>query len=278
MRISPVISFNYNSMPFRGYFDAPEKRKLSVDELLRQESIQPIYYKSASEYIREAYNDPKLVKKIKNKDFECIDTFETYKRTHLPVPITPIGKKCYRGEALLYTPKRLATLKKKKVKTIIDLAKLPDYDILCKLKGFDYYAFPMFLTYLENPPFVTREEFAETHKIPNTRLPDDSEEFAYDNITREFIDKFKEFISVVNKGNFYICCNHGKLRTDAALLMNQYFNPKWDGDKSLKPDAEQIERFGIFYENLTKRDKRDLGFTEEFEKDLCQKLGIKQKK
>ena len=103
--------------------------------------------------------------------------------------------------------------------------------------------------------------------IPNFKL-----------INIQGIDKFKEFISVVNKGNFYICCNHGKLRTDAALLMNQYFNPKWDGDKSLKPDAEQIERFGIFYENLTKRDKRDLGFTEEFEKDLCQKLGIKQKK
>ncbi len=273
MRINQVKLFNYNQVSFSSCYDRPEKES-TLDDLLRKEGDPPKAYKSASEYIREAYNDPKRIKKIKNRDFESINLMENYKRTHLPLPIVPVKKNCYRGEALLYTPKRLTPLKRKGVTTVIDLAKLPDYDILCELKGFDYYAFPIFLTYRDNPPFVTREEYAKTHKIPNTRLPDDSEEFAYDNIAREFIDKFKEFVSVINKGNFYICCNHGKLRTDAALLMNQYFNPKWDGDKSLKPDDEQLEKFRIFYGNLTKRDKRDLGFTEEFEKDLCQKLGI----
>ena len=273
MRIYKVRPFNYSPVSFRGYYDVTEKT-ITVDDLLRKKGDPPPNYKSASQYIREAYSDPKQVKKIKNRDFESIDLLETYKRTHLPLPISKINKNCYRGEALLYTPKRMKELKDKHVTTVIDLAKLPDYDILCDLKGFDYYAFPMFLKYRNNPPFVTREEFAQTHEIPNTHLPDDSEEFAYDNISREFIDKFKEFISVINKGNFYICCNHGIIRTDAALLMNQYFNPKWDGDMSLKPDEEQVEKFKIFYENLTNRDKRDLGFTEEFDQSLRKKLGI----
>ncbi len=274
MRISQVNIYNFNRVSFKANENNYEHR-ITVEELLNDDVSSPRNYQSASDYIRVAYNDPKLIKKIRNKDFECIDMFETYRRTHLPTPIEPVKINCYRGEALLYTPNRLAPLRRKGVDTVIDLANIPDYDILCDLKKFKYYTFPLFNNYLDKPPFITRKEYLKTHKIPNTHLPDDSEEFAYDNEARYFIDNFKKLVSVINKGNFYICCNHGKIRTDAALLLNQYFNPKWDGDTSLKATPEQLEKFKNFYNSLSIRDKRDLGFTQEFEQALCKKLGIK---
>ncbi len=274
MQISPVNLYNKISFgKYSVYYDKRPK-EITVDDLLRKEGDPPNPYKTTREYIREAYADPYLVKKIKDKDFESIDLYETYRRKNIPLPVKKINKNCYRGETLLYTPKRLTALKHKGVKNVIDLANVEDYDILCDLKGFKYYNFPLFLDYRKHPPFVTREQYRQKHQIPDTHLPDDSEEFAYDNEARRFIDDFKELVNVINQGNFYISCDHGRIRTDAALLMNQYFNPKWDGDKSLQPDAEQIVKFKIFYNNLSNRDKRDLGFTEDFDKDLRRKLAI----
>ena len=261
----------YNSVPFRSFTDTTED-KPTVSNPVKNDPA-PVFL-SPSEHLHRAYNDPKLVKKITYKDFESLDTWENYKRTLLPTAIRRIKKNCYRGETLLYTPRRLPPLKSKGVTTVIDLANIPDYDILCNLKGFQYYTFPIFLDYEKKPPFITRQEFAQTHKIPNTHLPDDSEEFAYDNEAREFINSFKDFVSVVNKGHFYICCKYGKLRTNTALLMNQYFNPEWDAHTALQADDEQIEKFKNFYENLSIRGKRDLGFTREFEEKLRKKLGI----
>ncbi len=270
MQIRPISQFNYNrynnQVSFRSCIEEPED--------LYDFGINPEAktYKSIIEVIRDKYNNPTLFDEIEDIAFENIDCLETYRRNYMPMPIDKINKGCYRGEALLFTPQRFVELKKRGIKNVIDVSNMPAYDILCDIKGFKYYCFAMFNTSLEKAPFISREEYAKKHKIPNNRLPDDSEEFAYDNTAREYIDKFKEFVSVINQGNFYLCDNFGAGIADTALLMNQYFNPKWDGDKSLKPDLQQLEKFEIFYENLTARDKRDLGFTEEFEKDLCQKF------
>lgn len=206
-------------------------------------------------------------------NFETIDTWETYVRKKLPVPIKRVGKNCYRGEALLYTPKRMNELKKRGVERVIDLAGLEHYDELCAQKGFDYVAFPIFSECEKNPIFLTREQYEKVVKEswPRVEKYDDNE---FDRKGLQFIKDFKKFVDVINEGKFYICCNRGRVRTNLALLMNQYFNPKWNGDKSLRPDDDEKVLLQEFYYKLSEKDKNDLGFSKEFDNNTRKSLDI----
>ena len=56
--------------------------------------------------------------------------------------------------------------------------------------------------------------------------------------------------------------------------MNQYFNPKWNGDKSLRPDDDEKVLLQEFYYKLSEKDKNDLGFSKEFDNNTRKSLDI----
>lgn len=268
MRINPVTLYNSNQILFK------QKKYDLEDEVVEKPNPRNNLFEvdiigAASKNLKR-HSDRR---ELNLSDFERISLWETYVRTRLPMPITSIGADCYRGEALLYTPKRMNELKARGVKRVIDLAGLEHYDELCKKKGLDYVAFPIFSDYQENPVFLTRDQYAEKMQEYSWGKKgfDDSD---FDEKGLKFIRDFKELVNVINEGKFYICCNHGRIRTNLALLMNQYFNPKWQGDKSLVPNDEEKVLLQEFYYKLSQKDKNDLNFTQEFDDSIREKLDI----
>lgn len=185
--------------------------------------------------------------------------------------ITDIGNNSYKGETLAYTPFKLDILKKKGVERVIDLADLSQYKSVCEAQDLEYYNAKLFYDYYDNPAFKTKEEF---EKIINTRqyYGIDTSNIDYEKDSRKFINDFKEFVKILNKGHFYIGCLHGIGRTTFVLAMNETFNGNWTGRQITSLDNEAKKLMREFYKKLTSQDKADLGFTTEFERKLIEKL------
>ncbi len=224
--------------------------------------------------------DPRITEALRNsilakipKQPEIDTDYEQTYRQFFPTEIRSIGNNSYRGETLAYTPQRLDIMRDKGVKLIIDLVglKIADYQNTCQKHHLEYYYPQMFFNYYDNPAFKTPEEYNRVIDI-NRRYGIDTSNFDYEKNSRKFIEEFKQFVKILNKGNFYIGCNHGVEITNFVLLMNETFNAKWEGEYTAVMDAESQKMLKHFYEKLTPKDKADLGFTPEFEKNLLQKI------
>lgn len=202
-----------------------------------------------------------------------LKSFEEENRAAYPQQITQISDDSYRGETLVYTPYRLKILKEKGLQCVIDLDGIDGYEQLCKDTGVEYNCMPLFGDFCDNPAFVTKDYYENKVLRILESYKFDTAKRDYDALSRDYIEKIKKFISVINRGNFYIGCNHGYYRTNFALLVNQTFNPEWNGDSALKPSAEEQKFLNEFYNKLTPEDKAELGFTENFENELMKKLG-----
>lgn len=66
------------------------------------------------------------------------------------------------------------------------------------------------------------------------------------------------------------------MRTSNILALNSYFNPKWSGKITYPQNEFVLKSMRNMYNNLSDIDKVHLGFTEEFETELKEKLGIEK--
>jgi hypothetical protein len=79
----------------------------------------------------------------------------------------------------------------------------------------------------------------------------------------------------MQNGNIYIGCQYGANDTDIALILNNFFNPLLE-DKcptTIPPnDSDFPIKLNSIYDAFKKSDKKELGWTKEFEKRLIKKL------
>ena len=89
------------------------------------------------------------------------------------------------------------------------------------------------------------------------------------------IDKIVDFIKAMQKGSVYFGCNHGMIRSNRAVTLDYYLNPlQKHGSKG---------GFGLFdyddlldlCDELTPEQKKEMQWTEAFEKELKAKLKSK---
>lgn len=153
-----------------------------------------------------------------------------------------IGNNNSYAGSLYYAVNYFNELKKTKVKTIISLSY--DCSLECKHAGLKYFGFD----------------------IPN------SMKYDYDNLKdqEEIAKNTREFFEVINKGKFFIGCNSGEVKVNKALYFNALLNPKFE-DKNIdiyEMDQKTAWEFLKIHQFLSEKDKKKLGYTQEFEKRI----------
>jgi hypothetical protein len=89
---------------------------------------------------------------------------------------------------------------------------------------------------------------------------------------RKSIEEFIDFINFMQKENVYIGCACGTYRTDFAVVLNSFFNPKAKYNCSNISFANYLKGFENLYHNLTQADKLKLGWSKDFDKHFISKL------
>lgn len=87
-------------------------------------------------------------------------------------------------------------------------------------------------------------------------------------------DALVKFIKTMQKDNVFVGCDFGQKETNFVLLANQYFNPFCKdtvGYSECNEDNPWI-KFIKLLDKLTPEQKKDMGWTEEFEQNLLEKL------
>ncbi|MBO6257321.1 hypothetical protein J6N69_04740 [bacterium] len=88
-------------------------------------------------------------------------------------------------------------------------------------------------------------------------------------------NKLISFIKAMQKEYVYMGCEYGTYKTDAAVMINNLFNPKVKGyckiySPEMISDIPQIA--DEIYLNMTEKDKKELGWTPEFEQQFNKKI------
>ena len=98
-------------------------------------------------------------------------------------------------------------------------------------------------------------------------------EYVYNRLFDEDTEELVEFIKTMQKDNVYVGCQFGQKQTNFVLLANQFFNPM---SKDTKDYAFRNESTWFTFESLcdalTPEQKKEMGWTEEFETKFRQKI------
>lgn len=200
--------------------------------------------------------------------------------TGIPVyNIRPFGEDSYRGQTLEEKPEYLSVLKEAGIERVVDLVGYTYFPEQVEEAGLEYHSFQIGEDFWKNPVFSDKSTYLAMEKrfAANVmELKDDElEEHMkrqsknYDRKVRSFInEEFIPFIQTMQQGYVYIGCEYGKYKTDDALILNSYFNPKAPQNfKYVRYDA-QINHIKNLYNNLTDEDKKRLRFTKEFDDSI----------
>lgn len=176
--------------------------------------------------------------------------------------VCPIGNNSYRGSTLSDSPSSLKILKKAGIKTVIDLAGYgSNYEDETKNAGLDYFRFDM--------------KSSDSH-FQNIWLHS-----VFDNgqgkNDRMFIGEFVKFIQTMQKGYCYIGCEFGTQDTSDALLLYDIFSPKSGNNPDIN-DEDHLDKIKVLYSKLNDKDKKLMGWTEEFDKNFLPKLKPSEEK
>ncbi len=214
---------------------------------------------------------------------EVKSTFEIMQSLPLrnvkPIPTV----QSYRGSTPAGNLAVLPTLKEAGIKKVVDLH---GYDVLaeaCEECALDYLFFRVTEEFEEQDVFLTREQFIRKMKPfysiaganPNAVQEQlDRAVAKWDVNLKQFFAKFVDFIQTMQSENVYIGCEYGTSRTNNALMLNHFFNPK----AQKTPNCITKHNFGLFqrldtlYKNLSDLDKSQMGWTEEFDKNFLLRL------
>ena len=93
-------------------------------------------------------------------------------------------------------------------------------------------------------------------------------------ISRNFINKFTNYIQAMQKGNVYMGCDYGTYNTSTALMFDYLFNPKMQHDVNHKGyNINFVECAENLYHNLMDADKIKMGWTKDFDETFFKRLG-----
>ena len=154
----------------------------------------------------------------------------------------------YRGETLYDKPQKIyKALKDAGIQTIIDTKGYGnEYKEKVESAGMDFFEYPVHSSYWKkysNPLYLSDKDSK-----------------------REFIDKLIKFIQVMQRDYVYVACEYGLYKTDDALILNNFFNPKAQKHSPLLRHSGQIDVIEEIYRCLNNTDKQRLGWNTEFDK------------
>lgn len=288
MKIQPIYnagitfkSHKYEDDGVLGYDD-----KISQDTRQAIRNWQEIYYTpyqslykkecNLSEYqMNQLLNS--LMQKPKEVDYSKVTGIPAY---HVR-PVEGTDETCYRGSTLVDVPEALKTLKNAGLERVIDLVGYYSYDKVANDAGLEYYC-PDFgrgqLGVWEEEAFETSDavlkketyfytpvEFEKNKKYLEQRVK------SFERNSRRSVERFVDYIEIMQKGYYYIGCEYGTYKTDDFLLLNEYFNPKVDAGVP-RGAMFKLDMMLTLYEKLTPEDKKRMGWTKEFDENVPKRI------
>lgn len=190
----------------------------------------------------------------------------------------------YSGATLVKHPDYLVQMKNAGIERVIDLVGFPDYEQVCNDAGLEYVAVPELNSEIDlwahpalnEKDLYIKDTFKRMRKDPNIKLTPEERYRLVSNEYDEKVDAFKKqliiFIDTMKKGNLYVGCGFGTNRTSNVLKLDYYFNPEAQHFQKASPSEACASSLEKLYYILTQEDKQALGFTDEFEDQLCQKI------
>ncbi len=98
----------------------------------------------------------------------------------------------------------------------------------------------------------------------------------------EFIKSLKEYFELMNTTNCYVGCHYGIDRTNMGLLLNYFFNSKydsippkiifWPGEGYKNVLNRNLKSIKKIFKSLTPEQKKELGLPEKYEDALKEKI------
>lgn len=288
MKIHPISQnrLNFKSREYKddgilGYDDSISKQRRDNIRAWQETYYTP--YKSIyenecnlSEFEMKQLLDG-LMKKPKVVDYNKVTGIDAYN-----VRSVDSQEINYRGSTLAHNPKALKTLKGAGIERVIDLVGYHWYDKNAKEAGLEYYC-PKFgrgqLGVWEEEAFVTRGEFLAKETMYYTPIEFEKDKKylencmqAFDRHARTSVERFVEYIEVMQKGYYYIGCEYGTYKTDDYLLLNTVFNPK--SEEKFIPFGHmfKLDFMKNLYDKLTPEDKKRMGWTKEFDESVPKRL------
>ncbi len=263
MKITPISNFIafksniYDDENVLGFDDEISRQNRKFIREHYDEYRMPYQSIYENEGRKTEYQMDVLLKTLMNKPRKV----DYHTMMGLPVcNVRLIGNNSYRGATLSDHPELLKTLKETGIKTVVDLAGYgSSYKNAVKNAGLDYLSFNM----KHNDTMAVNSIWF--HSVFDNR------ESRGD---REFIDKFVKFIQTMQKGYCYIGCEFGTKDTTDALLLYDVFNPKAKNKVPRVYDGTKFDKFRALYSKLTDKDKKLMGWTEEFDKNFLPRLKV----
>lgn len=294
MKIHPIVNhskYTFKSKKYEddgilGYDDSVSKQSRDAIRQWRDVYYTPynsIYEKECnlSEYqIQQLLG--KLMNKPKKVDYKKVTGIEAYNVRS----ISGSNSTCYRGSTLVHNQRALKTLKDAGIERVIDLVGYGEYGKRSREAGLDYYC-PRFacteLGVWDEEVFETKEDLIKRETSFYTPLDlEKNKQYlqnrieAFDKQLRASVDRFVEYINVMQKGYYYIGCEFGTYRTDDFLLLNYVFNPKANIEGVPCSDLFKLDLMKNLYDNLAPEDKKRMGWTKEFDKNVLRRFNDKR--
>ncbi len=205
------------------------------------------------------------------------------------IPLTgieAINENSYRGCSPMADLKSVKMLKDAGIKHIVDIEGFEELAQECQKQNLKYSNFLI----EEEVDFYDRDMFKTKNEIVAERTqffrdiigaePERVEQGVksglanWEKSKRSMIGYFTDFINTMQKGNVYIGCKCGTIRTDIALMLNQLFNPKQAKyPNHIEYNQKFLDNAEILYKNLTDSDKLKMGWDEVFDSQFLKKLG-----
>lgn len=101
-------------------------------------------------------------------------------------------------------------------------------------------------------------------------------------IKPEFIKDLKEYFEIMNNSNCYVGCHYGIDRTNIGLLLNYFFNPKynevppkikfWPGEFRKNIINRNVKSIKKIFRSLTPEQKKELNIPDNYEECLREKI------
>ena len=95
---------------------------------------------------------------------------------------------------------------------------------------------------------------------------------ATQNDKNKFVNRFVDYIKVMQEGNTYKACDYGTYRTDDAVMLNSFFNPKANRHSVVVRRDYFSDYIKTLYKNLTSKDKLKMGWDGNWEKQFAKML------
>ena len=194
------------------------------------------------------------------------------------------GTNSYKGSTEGMSDRVCKQLKKAGIKRVISFLVFPGDNIEnCKNNGLETYWYPIGADYWNSDMFKSEETIRKNtynewcYYLNENEFKEilDSNLESWRTNKKAQIEKFVNFIQIMQKENVYVGCACAIGRTEALLALNYFFNPKASKTKWRFPYSDTCieQRLINLYKNLTPEDKIKMGWTQEFDKSFIKRVG-----